>query len=314
MADCMDERPLCSLVMPSYNVERYIADALDSALAQTYRPLEIVVIDDGSTDGTADVVAGYREHPEVVYVRQENRGLAGARNRGVAESHGKYVGLLDADDIWMPTKVEKCVALLEAQPDVGWVTTDCFLMQDEQKTQDHYYGTFEPKEFPTGAAQLPTLATRNFMSVACVIRRSLFDRFGTYDEGLRSSEDYDLWIRFMLGGTAVARIDEPLGWYRLRADSLSADPAPQWETHLTVLERHAHALWTRGARIPARECYDIARRAARRGDRVQALRFASMAARATDVDRTTRAKYALSALRDAVTPVRGARANGPATD
>jgi glycosyltransferase involved in cell wall biosynthesis len=295
----MDNGPLCSLVVPAYNVERYVADAIESALAQTYRPLEIVVVDDGSTDGTAGVIRRFADHPELVPVRQENRGLAGARNRGIAEAHGAFIGLLDADDVWMPEKVERGITLLAEEPDVGWVTTDCYLMHDTVRTTDRYYGTFVEDFFPVGReAQMKAIAAGNFMSVACIIRRDLIDRFGNFDETLRSSEDYDMWVRFLLGGSSVARIAEPLGWYRLRDDSLSADPAPQWETHLTVLERYAAKLWQRGARIPARECHDIARRLARAGHRREALRFAYMAARAADAPLSTRARYAGAALRE----------------
>jgi glycosyltransferase involved in cell wall biosynthesis len=301
----MTDGPLCSLVVPSYNVEEYVAEAIESALAQTYRPLEVVVVDDGSTDRTSEVVRGYLGHPEVVYVRQENRGLAGARNRGVREARGAFVGLLDADDVWMPRKVERCVGYLLEHPEIGWVTTDCYLMQERERTLDRYYGCFEPPDFPrTRAEQLACIATRNFMSVAVLIRRELFDRFGVFDEGLRSSEDYDLWIRFMLGGTMVGRIDEPLGWYRLRADSLSADPAPQWESHLTVLERYLPALHGLGVSAPARECHDIARRLARSGQRRRALSFVSMGARARDVDRWTRLRFTLAAMREIAVPRR----------
>lgn len=305
--------PLVSLVVPSYNVERYVADAIESALAQTYRPLEIVVIDDGSTDGTAAVVEGYRDREEVRYIYQENRGLAGARNRGIAEANGAFIGLLDADDLWMPEKVATVVDYLAQHPEIGWATTDCYLMQDTEKTTDRYYGTFEPELFPTTAAeQLETIARRNFMSVAVTIRRELLDRFGGFDEGLRSSEDYDLWIRFMLGGVMVGRVPEPLGWYRLRADSLSADPAPQWDSHLTVLERHLPALVARGASPPARECYDIARRCAQRGDRSGAFRFLKLAARSSEATLPTRMRYLASGGR-AIVGSRGATRSASAS-
>jgi len=301
----MGDRPLCSLVIPAYNVERYVADAIESGLAQTYRPLELVVIDDGSTDGTADVIRTYLDRPEVVYVRQDNRGLAGARNRGIDEARGELIGLLDADDVWMPEKVETCVDYLSAHPDVGWVTTDCYLMHDDVRSNDRYYGSFVPDEFPVGRSeQIACIAVRNFMSVAVIIRRDLFDRFGRFDEGLRSSEDYDLWIRFLLGGSSVARIPQPLGFYRLRDDSLSADPAPQWQSHLTVLERHLPALWSAGGRAHGRECYDIARRLAGAGQRRKALRFAYMAGRAPDVGPLARARFVAAALREIMLPSR----------
>jgi glycosyltransferase involved in cell wall biosynthesis len=295
----MATRPLCTLVVPCYNVERYVADALDAALAQTYRPLEVVVVNDGSTDGTRCVIEPYLVHSEIVYVEQENRGLAGARNRGIREARGEFIGLLDADDLWMPGKVERGVNFLSEHPDVGWVTTDCYLMDEDVRTTDRYYGTFVPDVFPTRPEeQLAYIAQRNFMSVAVLIRRALFDEFGLFDETLRRSEDYDLWMRFLLGGSSVGRIAEPLGWYRLRDDSLSADALPQWETHLTVLERYLPELWRRGVHAPARECHDIVRRLAREGKRREALRFAYLGARARDASIVERIRFSAVAGRD----------------
>ncbi len=270
---------LCSIVIPAYNAAAFLAEAIESALAQTYRPLEVVVVDDGSTDDTAAIASRYLDHREVVLVRQENRGLAGARNRGVAESHGEVIGLLDADDIWMPEKCATAMNYLRQNADVGWVTTDCYLMYDDTRTDKRYFGDQIADAFPEAdnAEQLRWIAQANFMSVACLIRRDLFEAFGDFDVRRRRAEDYDLWIRFMLGGALVGRISEPLGWYRLREDSLSADLAKQWQAHLDVLELHGLALHAAGGRLLARECYDIARRLAASGRRALAIRFAAMA-------------------------------------
>jgi GT2 family glycosyltransferase len=301
---------LCSLIVPAFNAAEFVGEAIEAALAQTYRPLEIVVIDDGSTDTTADIVRGYLHHPEVVLVQQENRGLAGARNRGIDESHGEVVGLLDADDVWMPHKVATAMRHLREHPEIGWFTTDCYLMYDDRRTDERYYGSMVADAFPPAdhAEQVRWIAQRNFMSVACLIRRDLFDRFGGFDPRLRRTEDYDLWIRFILGGTCVGRIAEPLGWYRLRDDSLSADLGAQWESHLEVLGAHGAALHAAGGRLLARECYDIARRQIASGHRRRALRFAWMALRAPDTSVRTASRH-LSHLGLAfVTPARGARA------
>lgn len=288
--------PTVSVVIPSYNVERYVGAAIESALSQTYDDLEVVVVNDGSTDGTATAIEPFRSDPRVVYVAQENRGLAGARNRGIREAHGEYIGLLDADDLWMPERLTRCVEILAASPEIGWVTTDCFLLEDETPTTKRYYVDVLHRA-PEEECSLQQIARANCFFVGGVIRRELFDRLGGFDESLRRAEDYEMWIRLMLGGVRAACVPEPLAWYRVRADSLSADNAAQWDAHLTVLERHLPELTARGAPGPAREAHDIARRLAARGDHKGAARFARMAARDPEITLGRRLKLEAIAAR-----------------
>ncbi len=269
----MADRPLCSVLIPAFNVERYIGEAVESALAQTYRPLEVVIVNDGSTDGTHDAVAPYLSEPEVVYVEQANRGLAGARNSGLAASRGALVALLDGDDVWMPDRLDRCIAKLLDEPSLGWVTSDTYLLEHGVRTDRRYYdyadGTIAPDH------QLDEIARRNFIFVGAVIRRVLFDRYGAFDESQRRAEDYDLWIRFMLGGERVGFVEDALGWYRLRSDSLSSNSVAQWEAHLDVLERHLPALEAQGAHGDAVACSALVRRLSQRGDRRGAAQFAA---------------------------------------
>jgi glycosyltransferase involved in cell wall biosynthesis len=297
----MEDRPLCSVIVPAYNIERYVAEAVGSALAQTYRPIEIVIVNDGSTDGTHDALAPYLGEPEVVYVQEENRGLAGARNRGLATSRGSLVALLDGDDVWMPERLERCVGRLFDDASLGWVTSDCYVIEDDVRTRRRYHRYDDGTVPPEG--QLDEIGYRNFVCVWAVIRRELFDRHGTFDESLRRAEDYDLWIRFLLGGERVGFVEDPLGWYRLRSDSLSADAAAQWEAHLDVLEHHLPALEAAGAPGDAAACTALTRRLARRGDRLGAARFARMALRSSRLSLVDRTR--LSA-RVGVTVLRGA--------
>ncbi|MBI4402274.1 MAG: glycosyltransferase family 2 protein, partial [Nitrospirae bacterium] len=111
-----------SVVIPLYNARDVIRHTIASVLAQTWKDYEIIVVDDGSTDGSGAVVRGIGDH--IRYVRQENAGVARARNRGIAESTGAAIALLDHDDLWHPTKLEKQVQVLERQPEVGMVITD----------------------------------------------------------------------------------------------------------------------------------------------------------------------------------------------
>lgn len=114
--------PSVSVVIPLYNARDVIKATLETVLAQTWKDYEIVVVDDGSTDGSAAIVRTYT--PGVRYIRQENAGVAAARNRGIAASSGRYIALLDHDDLWHPTKLQQQVRLLEQRGDVGMVITD----------------------------------------------------------------------------------------------------------------------------------------------------------------------------------------------
>jgi len=108
-----------SVIIPAYNHARYLAEAIDSVLAQTYAPLEIIVVDDGSTDGTPAVAASYGDR--IRYIRQENAGVGAARNNGIAAARGEYLAFLDSDDIWLPEKLEREIALFDADPQLGFV-------------------------------------------------------------------------------------------------------------------------------------------------------------------------------------------------
>jgi glycosyltransferase involved in cell wall biosynthesis len=288
-------RPLVSVLIPAYDVEEFVAAAIESALAQTYPHVEVVVVNDGSTDGTADAIAPFRER--IVYVDQPNRGLAGARNAAIAAASGSVLALLDADDLWLPDRLEHCVTLLEQRPELGLVTSDAFLIEEGVKTERRCYGDRRIYPFPgPGEDQLDIISKRNFLFVSVVFRRNLVDEFGGFDESMARAEDYELWTRLLLAGARVGYVPDPLGYYRRRPGSLSASP-DQWDAHLDVLERHLPELWRHGAWGRPRDLFEIGQRLAARGNRRGAVRFFSHACRAPGVPLRDRVKYAGGALR-----------------
>lgn len=187
---------LVSVVMPAYNAQCFVGEAIDSVLAQKHANLEIVVVDDGSTDGTADIVRSYGDR--VVYVRQENAGPARARNAAIARSRGEMIAIIDSDDLWVPGKLAKQVDFLLNNPEVGLVFGD---MECFNESGTVLRSAFEKLKFIPGdrpgivANAFARLLRYNTIPGNVLMRRTCYERVGGYDEELRRCEDWDLWIR-----------------------------------------------------------------------------------------------------------------------
>lgn len=204
-----------------YNGARYIAAALESVYAQTYAPLEIIVVDDGSTDGSADVA---RAHGASMVLRQENQGPAAARNAALREANGTLVAFLDSDDIWLPQKLRLQVDFLAANPDTAMVTA-------------HLEHFLEP-----GAAIPPWLNPArlgepepSFLPSAWVLRRVVFDLVGGFDESYRVAEDADWMIRAKDAGIRPYVLDEVLVCKRVHGANLTAKVEMAQKSLLTSL-------------------------------------------------------------------------------
>jgi glycosyltransferase involved in cell wall biosynthesis len=192
---------LVSVVIPAYNCAEYIGATLESVLAQSHRPIEVIVVDDGSTDGTDAVVRGFRE---AVYIRQPNGGPAMARNVGIRRATGPYVAFQDADDLWTPEKLSRQLAIMESDPQIGLVFGD---MKNFSGVEDHEPTMFEKYRLGEpffGHAYLvlgavEKLVRMNFMPTGTVIaRKAVLSSVGLFDESLRRAEDWDLWLRIAL--------------------------------------------------------------------------------------------------------------------
>lgn len=187
----MPEVPLVSVVIPAWNSADTLPRAIDSVLAQTWEAREIIVVDDGGTDDSLAVLAVYGDRLRVI--SQANGGPGAARNRGLSEARGRYVAFLDADDHWLPEKLERQVALLEAHPELGFCSTATAVVDTRGG---------QVRDWPCWKAAEPLLETL-FMRSATVsgstsgvlARRELLLEAGGFDERLRGFEDPDLWIR-----------------------------------------------------------------------------------------------------------------------
>lgn len=214
-------RPILSVVIPAYNVSPYVTEAIASALGQTLRNLEVVVVDDGSTDQTPDILRELqrrRADNRLRVVTQTNAGLAAARNAGILNSIGEFIGFLDADDIWMPEKAELQVRAMLHDPEIGISFSHSAYITEE----GHRTGTVLSAENPEPS--LHSMIRRNHVGNGStpVVRRDCFDIAGLFRPELRSCEDYEMWCRILWQTPyRAALVNEPLTLYRLRHSSLS---------------------------------------------------------------------------------------------
>ncbi len=213
--------PAVSVIIPAYNVTRFIAEALDSLRVQTFRDFETIVVNDGCPDSAnlERVLEPYRG--EIVYIRQENRGLAGARNTALQAARAPLIALLDSDDAWEPDYLEVQTSFLAEHPNTDVVSPNARFVGETL-----FPGKTMTDLFPTrGEISFRSLVAReNHIFVGVTARRDAILQAGSFDPALRSAEDLDLWLRMVHGGARFAYHDRPLVRYRARPDSLSNDP------------------------------------------------------------------------------------------
>ena len=210
--------PLVSVVVPVWNMSRYLGEALRSVFSQDYRPLEVIVVDDGSTDGSGEVA---RSFAEVSVLTQENRGVAAARNRGIEHSRGELIAFLDADDVWHTSKLSLQVEWLEQHPEIGYVTA-------------HFQNVLEdgvPRPAWLREDQLTETQKGGVPNLLC--RRSVFQAAGLFDPAHRSGSDLDWVVRAKDAHVASAVLPEVL----LRRRIHRTNQSYQWSGGKTMLLR-----------------------------------------------------------------------------
>ncbi len=197
---------LVSVIIPVYNGERYLAEAIGSAQAQTYRPIEIIVVDDGSTDGTAEVVKPFI--PSVHYVYQENGGTGAARNRGIEAAQGDFFAFLDADDLWQPDKLSLQMAAFAADPqaDILFGHLQQFFSPDVDESLK--------EKIACDTAIVP-----GYLPSAMVVRRDSFFRVGRYETHWKIGQDVSWVMRAMEQGLKMVMIPEVVFRRRIHASN-----------------------------------------------------------------------------------------------
>jgi Glycosyl transferase family 2 len=208
--------PGFSVLIAAYQAARVIGEAIESALGQTMAPHEIIVCDDGSTDDLDAALAPYRDR--ITLVRQPNRGEAAAKNAAARVASAEFIAILDADDVYLPERIQALGQLAAARPDLDILTTDAFLEVGGRRLRRCYGDAFPfvVDDQRTGILE------RNFIFGLAAVRRRRLLEAGGFDESLRTTTDWECWIRLILDGARAGLVNEPLARYRLRPESLSA--------------------------------------------------------------------------------------------
>jgi glycosyltransferase involved in cell wall biosynthesis len=231
--------PAVSVVIPAYNCAAYIAEALDSVFAQTFKGFEVVVVNDGSPD-TEDLeraLTPYRGR--VVYIRQENRGVSAARNRGIRAARAPLVAFLDADDLWEPFYLEDQITAMREDPTLAMRYPNTLIFGDVPQAGK----TFMEVNPSEGEATIEALLTqRCTVGNSVTARRDSVVGAGLFDEGLKRSEDFDLWLRILARGGRVGYTRRVLARYRRYAGSLSSDPVEMASDIVRVFDKAERTL------------------------------------------------------------------------
>lgn len=205
---CHQNKPLVSVVMPTYNRADFLPRSIESILNQTYDNLEFIIVDDGSTDDSAELIRAYQqEDPRIILLKnKENRGISFSRNRGTDAARGKYVAIMDSDDYSEPDRLEKSVAFLEKYKDITAVNSIYYEMGREQNGPNNWV---PPKRLEI------IFNFKNYFTNIAVFRTNFIRKHHIrYNEKFMSSEDYDFWKQIVLNGGRLGMINEPLIWLR----------------------------------------------------------------------------------------------------
>jgi GT2 family glycosyltransferase len=229
------DQPLVSVVIPAFNCASHIAEALESVFTQTWRNLEVIVVNDGSPDTAAMEDAMQPYLGRVIYLRQENRGPSAARNAGIHRARGPFIALLDSDDTWLPEHIAQQMELFDADPALGLVYSNIFLVRDGHVLSEGF----------DAVPQAPAVNLDSLLAEDCGVNTSSVVAFrqsilaaGGFDESLNHCEDFDLWLRMIAGGVRMAYDRRVQARHRL-GNGLSSDAAAMKRGRLRAYDKIA---------------------------------------------------------------------------
>lgn len=226
---------LVSVIIPAYNRAKYIQQAVDSVLGQTYRNLELIVVDDGSTDRTYELLQAYGDRIQLVHHQDRiNRGQSAAINLGLTRANGKYIAILDSDDYWELNKLEVQVAFLEANPDVGLVYTNGYCVNAEG---DRLYAYHSSNHVEPNDPNRVLLDCYMALPVNSLVRKAVYDQVGYFEESFRAAQDHDMLLR-IAEVAKFAYLPDYLFYYRRHSDSISHKKLDvRWRAGFEILQR-----------------------------------------------------------------------------
>lgn len=214
--------PAVSVIIPTYNRAKLLPQALDSVLSQTYQDFETIVVDDGSSDNTAEVVSQYKQ---IRYIRQENRGTAAARNKGILEARGELIAFLDSDDVWLPEMLEKTVSFIKKH-NFDWVCTASYRIDDKDENKEINY--IPNKFLDNSGIKIELLKNGLFffsiLPIYCgsvLLKKDCFKKVGFFSSDFTIGEDFDLWLRLDEANLKAGYLSEPLFIYRINSSSVT---------------------------------------------------------------------------------------------
>jgi glycosyltransferase involved in cell wall biosynthesis len=248
--------PIVDVIIPAYNAAKYLPVAIESVMAQSFEDWQIVLVDDGSTDNTAEIVAPYLERlgTKLKYVYQPNGGLPAARNTAIRNSSSEFLALLDADDVWLPHRLTESLRYFEGRPKVGLnygsvarINPEGEVLGTYHEIQRHGEGRIAPYIYMR-SVQLPCPTV--------TFRRACVEEVGLFDETLRASEDRDMWFRIALKWE-VAVVPQVLAYYRTSPNSMTTDPDRMLRAQMQFIEKHygAPGCGRRERRVALSGCY-----------------------------------------------------------
>jgi glycosyltransferase involved in cell wall biosynthesis len=232
----MSTSPVVSVIIPVRNGATMLAETLRSLQSQTYTDFEAIILDDGSTDDTAAVAAGFCEaDPRLRLVSRPHTGLSATRNAGLALARGEFIAFLDGDDIWLPEKLERQMELFRTDPRTTFVYANHYYW-DGQRDLSVYYRADKP--LPDGDAARRLVVANVYGMSTVIVRRAMLERTGGFDPGLACCEDWDMWLRLAERDFWARGIRDPLARYRRWPGSMSANKAKMIEHDLLVLKKN----------------------------------------------------------------------------
>ena len=231
----MNDAPLVSVIIPVYNGMDVLSDALTSVQQQTFQNFEIIVVDDGSNDGSHALAQKFAAGDyRIKVLRQPNSGKSAARNRAIDFSRGEFIAFLDADDVWLPEKLAAQFDLLRQEPGANLLFSDYFSWDGRNDLSRRYS---DPDKFPDGDVGRRLIFSNLFGTSTVMVKRETLNAVGSFDVGLPLAQDWDVWLRIAELGFSAKGVRQPLARYRIWRGNTSRNPIEMCKCNIITLEK-----------------------------------------------------------------------------